>query len=114
RVIEWLAYLGSDVHKSFGPLFKPDASDETKSFFKKLLGERFDHVEKVFGEGPFLMGDTLTLPDIYLFVMTGWADKMLGLDQWPNLAAFRARMMERDSVRRVLKLEGLLKEELAD
>jgi len=36
---------------------------------------------------------------------------MIGLDQWPNLAAFRERMLQRDSVRQVLRFEGLLKED---
>ena len=27
---------------------------------------------------------------------------MIGLDRWPNLKAFRQRMMKRDSVRQVL------------
>ena len=36
---------------------------------------------------------------------------MIGLDRWPKLAAFRARMMEREAVRHVLRFEGLLKEE---
>ena len=56
------------------------------------------------------MGDTLTLADPYLFVITGWTDKMIGLDNWPNLAAFRERMLERASVRHVLRFEGLLEE----
>jgi len=60
------------------------------------------------------MGDDPSLPDAYLFVITGWAEKMLGLDRWPNLAAFRARMAERPAVRNVLRLEGLLKEEPAE
>ncbi len=113
RVLEWVNYITTELHKSFGPLFKRDASDETKDFFKKQIGERLDHVEKELGEGPFLLGDHATLPDFYLFVMTGWTEKMLGLDRWPNLKAFRARMMERDSVRQVLKFEGLLEEEPA-
>lgn len=108
RVLEWVNYIATELHKSFGPLFKPDASAETKAFFKSLLEERIDHVEREFGEGPFLLGDILTLPDLYLFVMTGWAEKMLEFGRWPNLQAFRARMMERDSVRQVLEFEGLL------
>lgn len=108
RVLEWVNFITTELHKSFAPLFKPDASDETKEFFKKVIGERFDHVEREFGEGPYLMGDILTLPDFYLFVMTGWAEKMFGLDRWPQLAAFRERMLERDSVRRAMEFEGLL------
>jgi hypothetical protein len=38
---------------------------------------------------------------------------MIGLDKWPNLRAFRDRMMKRDSVRQVLSFEGLLQEEPA-
>lgn len=114
RVLEWVNFITTELHKSFSPLFKPDASDETKAFFKKVIGERFDYVDKALGDGPFLMGDTLTLPDPYLFVITGWGEKMIGLDRWPNLKAFRARMMERPSVRQVLRFEGLLTEERAD
>jgi glutathione S-transferase len=111
RVLEWLNFITTELHKSFAPLFKADAADEVKAHFKKLIGERLDYVEGKFGDGPYLMGATFTLPDAYLFVITGWADKMIGLDKWPKLKAFRERMMERDSVRQVLKLEGLLKEE---
>jgi glutathione S-transferase len=60
------------------------------------------------------MGDAMTLGDAYLFVITGWADKVLGgLDRWPKLAEFRRAMSERPAVRHVLKSEGLLKEEPA-
>jgi len=111
RVLEWVNFITTELHKSFGPLFKADASEETKAFFRKIVGERLDHVEKKLGEGPFLMGETLTIADPYLFVITNWTDKMIGLDRWPKLAAFRERMMKRDSVHNVLRFEGLLKEE---
>ena len=113
RVLEWVNFITTELHKAFGPLFSPEAGDEVKAFHKKLIGKKLDHVEKAIGDGPFLMGENLTLADPYLFVITGWADKMIGLDQWPNLKAFRERMMRRDSVRQVLKFEGLLKEEPA-
>ena len=112
RVLEWVNFITTELHKSFGPLFKADAGEEVKAFAKKTIGEKLDFVEKHFA-GPFLMGDEMTLADAYLFVITGWAEKMLGLDRWPTLAAFRERMMERDSVRHVLRFEGLLKEEPA-
>jgi len=113
RVLEWVNFITTELHKSFGPLFKADASDETKAFFRKVIGERLDYVEGEFA-GPFLMGDALTLGDAYLFVITGWAEKMIGLDRWPKLADFRERMKERPAVRNVLRFEGLLKEEPAD
>jgi len=113
RVLEWVNFIATELHKSFGPLFSPDAGDDTKDFARKLIAKKLDHVEGALGAGPFLMGEILTLPDAYLFVITGWADKLIGLDRWPNLEAFRTRMMERDSVRQVLRFEGLLQEEPA-
>ncbi len=77
------------------------------------LGKKFDYIDDRLGDGPFLFGDHLTLPDPYLFVMTGWAEKFMGLDKWPHLGAFRERMMDRAPVRHVLRFEGLLKEEVA-
>ncbi len=107
RVFEWVNYITTELHKSFGPLFSPDAGDEVKAFATALVGKKLDYVEREIGDGPFLLGDDLTLADVYLFVMTGWADKMFGLDRWPNLKAFRLRMMDRESVRQVLEFEGL-------
>lgn len=106
RVLEWVNYITTEIHKSFAPLFSPVAGDETKQFARDMIAKKFDHVEKELGDGPFLLGETLTLGDAYLFVMLGWGENMFGLDKWPNLRAFRARMMERDSVRQVLKFEG--------
>jgi glutathione S-transferase len=113
RVLEMVNFITTELHKSFAPLFKEGASDETKTFFRQIIADRLDLVEARLGNGPFLFGDDLTLPDPYLFVITGWAEKFMGLEQWPNLRAFRERMMQRPSVRHVLRFEGLLEEEVA-
>jgi glutathione S-transferase len=114
RVLEWVNFITTELHKSFAPLFKPGASEDTKQFFRDIIADKLSYVDRELGNGPYLMGEELTLPDPYLFVMTGWAEKMLGgLDRWPNLKAFRERMMQRDSVRNVLRFEGLLEEQPA-
>jgi glutathione S-transferase len=113
RVLEWTNYITTELHKSFAPLFKPNASDETKQFFRDAIADKLTYVDGQLGNGPFLMGEELTVPDAYLFVIAGWAEKMIGLDRWPNLQAFRARMLERPAVRHVLKFEGLLEEQPA-
>jgi len=113
RVLEWVNFITTELHKSFAPLFSPDAGSETKTFFRHHIAKKLDYVEGRLGDGPFLCGDTLTLGDPYLFVITGWADKMIGLNNWPKLTAFRERMLERPSVRHVLRFEGLLVEEVA-
>ena len=114
RVLELVNFITTELHKRFGLLFNPNATDETKQLAIQELGKKLDWIAQQLGVGPFLLGDELTLPDPYLFVITGWAEKMLGgLDRWPNLKAFRERMMRRPSVRNVLQFEGLLEEETA-
>ena len=114
RVLEMVNFITTELHKRFGFLFNPNATDETKQLVIADLGNKLDYIDQRLGEGPFLFGEDLTLPDPYLFVITGWAEKMLGgLERWRNLKAFRERMMERRSVRHVLRFEGLLQEEPA-
>ncbi len=108
RVLEWVNYITTELHKSFGPLFGRDTPPEMKEHLKKTIASKFDHVEKTLGDKDFLLGDHLTLPDAYLFVILGWGEKMIGLERWPGLQGFRQRMMERESVRNVLEFEGLL------
>jgi len=113
RVLEMVNFITTELHKRFGFLFNRDATDDMKKLVAGELEKKLDFMDRSLGDGPFLFGDDLTLPDAYLFVMAGWADKLFGLDRWSNLKAFRVRMIERPSVRHVLRLEGLLQEEPA-
>jgi len=113
RVLEMVNFITTELHKRFSFLFS-NASDETKSFVTEQLIKKLDWIDERLGTGPFLLGNDLTLPDTYLFVMTRWTDKVLReLERWPNLKAFYERMQQRDSVRHVLRFEGLLEEEPA-
>ena len=113
RVLEWVNFITTELHKSFGPLFNQQAGEEVKQFHRELVAKKLDYVEAQIGDGPFLIGDEMSIADAYLFVMTGWTDGMIGLDHWANLSAFRERMLRRDAVRHVLRFEGLLQEETA-
>jgi glutathione S-transferase len=113
RVLELVNFVTTELHKRFSFLFNPEASDEVKQFVKHDVSKKLHWIDERLSDGPFLMGEDLTLPDPYLFVITRWADKIIGLDQWPNLRAFYERMLQRDSVRNVLRFEGLLEEEPA-
>ena len=108
RVIEWLAYLGSDVHKSFGPLFDPASGDDAKQAARDLVGKRFDYLESKLDGQDYLTGGAMSVADPYLFAMLGWTG-MHGIDlsRWPNLTAFRERILQRPTVRTVMEAEGL-------
>jgi glutathione S-transferase len=113
RVLEMVNFITTELHKRFGFLFNRNSTDEMKQLVISDLSKKLDYIDERLGSGPFLMGSTLTLPDPYLFVITNWTDKFIGLDPWPNLRAFRDRMLDRPSVRHVLRFEGLLEEQPA-
>jgi glutathione S-transferase len=113
RVLEMVNFITTELHKRFGYLFSPDATDEMKKLVIRDLGKKLDYIDARLGVGPFLFGEDLTLPDVYLFVITGWTERMIGLAAWQNLTAFRERMLQRPAVRHVLRFEGLLEEEPA-
>ena len=111
RVLEHVNFITTELHKRFGLLFDPEANEEFKEFVVRGLSKKLDYIDARMEAGPFLMGEELTLPDPYLFVISRWTDRMIGLKDWPNLRAFHDRMLDRDSVRNVLRFEGLLAEE---
>jgi len=113
RVLEMVNFITTELHKRFGFLFNPDTTEEMKKLVIRDLGKKLDFIDQRLKGGPFLFGDELTLPDVYLFVIAGWTEKMIGLEGWPNLTAFRRRMLQRPAVRNVLQFEGLLQEEPA-
>lgn len=114
RVLEMVNFITTELHKRFGFLFNPQATEEMKQLVVADLAKKLDWIDQRLGAGPLLFGTDLTLPDPYLFVMARWTDKMLGgLGRWPHLRAFYEQMQKRDSVRQVLRFEGLLESEPA-
>jgi len=108
RLGEWLNYLASEIHKGFGPLWNAQSPQETKDTAKRNLAKRFAYIEKRLASTPFLMGDTFTIADAYLFAMLNWPEH-LGVDisPFPKLRDFRARVKSRPAVQKAMRDEGL-------
>ena len=111
RVMEWLNFVATEVHKQFGPLFYPTTPDATKEAQRARLATRFDHIEKTLATQPYLTGETFTVADAYLFTVVNWAGGVkIDLAPWPALQAFHARVAARTKVREAMKAEGLIKD----
>jgi glutathione S-transferase len=107
RLEEWLGFISSELHKSFGPFFQGGGETEKRKAKENIL-KRLGYANEQLKGKPFLMGDRMTVADAYLYVMLSWAKKQkLDLERLPNLGAFFTRMSERPSVQRALKEEGL-------
>jgi glutathione S-transferase len=110
RLMEWLNFITSELHKGFSPLFNPAVPAEAKPVFQAKLLERFTWVDQQLEGRDYLMGDTFTVADAYLYTVSRWG-AFVGVDLsgLPRLAAFRERVEARPAVREALKTEGLLK-----
>jgi glutathione S-transferase len=110
RLLEWLAFLNSEVHKSFSPLFAPHASEDMKQYARAALTKRVAWVAQRLGTQPYLMGEQFTVADAYLFVTLSWSASVgFDLGTWPNLQAFQERVSTRPSVIAAMTAEGLIR-----
>jgi glutathione S-transferase len=108
RVQEWLNFITSELHKSFGPIFRPTTPDAYKAISKENLGKRFDWVDKQLVGKQYLTGDKFTVADAYLFTVVRWSPRVeIDLAKWPNLKAYVDRVAARPKVTEALKAEGL-------
>jgi glutathione S-transferase len=106
RVQEWLHFIATEVHKQFAPLFSPQTSDDDKNAQRTKIGKRFDLLQTELGSKTFLLGDTFTVADGYLFNMLRWtAFTGIDLAKWPALAAYSTRVESRPSVKASLEAE---------
>jgi len=111
RLQEWLNFVSTELHKSFGPLFNPATPEDYRPVARDLISKRFAYVDGQLAKGgPFLLGSQFTVADAYLFVMTLWS-RFLKIDvaQWPNLKGYAERVGARPGVREALEEEGLAK-----
>ena len=110
KLLEWLNFITTELHKSFGPMFSPVLADEAKAFFKDRVMGKFRYVESQLAGRDYLMGSHFTVADGYLFTMLSWADRLkFDLSEMPNLLAYKARVGARPKVQEALTKEGLLK-----
>ncbi len=110
RVQEWLTFIGTELHKTFSPLFNPAVADEAKGVFRDKLTARFQWVDGQLAGKSYLLGDAFSVADAYLYTVSRWCGVMkIDLSAMKNLVAFQHRMLERPAVREALKAEGLLK-----
>ena len=114
RLMEWLNFIATELHKQFGPLWYPTTPDATKEAQRAMLAKRFEYLAKTLAAKPYLMGDAFTIADAYLFTILNWAAMLkVDLAPWPALVQYVARVAARPAVRATLVAEGLVKPERA-
>lgn len=107
RVLEWLNYISTDLHKGCTPFFMSAIPDEIKqTVFMPALLKKIDFVNQQLQNNKYLMGNELSLPDFYLFVVLSWMPHFkINLDSYLGIKNFIETMKALPSVQKVLSQE---------
>lgn len=106
---EWLAFIHGEIHAPFALLLRGNLPAAVERDLRGRINERFMYIQEVLIDRAFLMGESFTVADAYLFVMLEWAEKLgLELQLWPNLDTYESRIANRPAVEAALSAEGLL------
>lgn len=114
RLQSFNAFLSSTLHvaHAHGPRGNrwtddPAAQAALISYVPTSVTAAFKLVEDTMLQGPFVMGDTYTIADPYLFTMSTWIEgDQVDTAQIPRVMAHRQMMSERPSVIRALAEEA--------
>jgi len=109
RLQEWLNFIGTEIHKSYGPLLNKTTTDDAKNSARILLSKRLAYVESQLANKPYLMGSSFTVADAYLYVTLSWSDHAgFDLGQFPRIKEYIAKIRIRPAVQAAMRAEGLI------
>jgi glutathione S-transferase len=110
RLLEWITFISSEIHKGFGPLWNPATPDAVRTATQERLATRFAYLDETLAKQPFLLGEKFTIADAYLFTVVNWVNfHQIDISSFKNLRAFQDRVAARPKVKAALEAEGLLK-----
>lgn len=105
----WLNFIATEIHKGYGLLFHPEYGSQAQDAARAALAGRLAHVEQHLATGaPFLLGETFTAADAYLFTVVSWSSFVkVDLSNFPHLRDFLTRVGARPAVREAMRAEGM-------
>lgn len=113
QVQSFNSYLCSTVHVAHAHRMRgyrwADDPEAIKAMQRKVpqsVGACFDLIEKEMLRGPWVMGETYTICDPYLFTLAQWVEgDGLDVNRIPNVIGHRRRVSERAATKRALAQE---------
>lgn len=107
RVIEWLNFISTDLHKGCSPLFNSKLPQEVKNeIFIPALKNKIDFVENHLSNNRYLLDEQFTLADAYLFVILTWLPHFkIELSNWSSVSRYFEELRHRKSIEQSLAEE---------
>ena len=114
KVDEMMLYLASTVHVSHAHKMRghrwaddPAAHTAMRAKVTQNMADGFGLVETQLGAGPWVLGDTYSLADIYLYTVARWLEgDGVPLADLPRVAAHFAAMERRPAVQKAIALHA--------
>jgi len=109
KILEWVNFIATELHKGFGPLFSQDFPEEIKeNFFRPILKRKFEYIDAKLKQNSYLLGEAFTLADSYLFTILRWASVCkVDVSNLSNLSRYFKDLHQRSSIQKALTDEGL-------
>lgn len=115
KLQEFNAYLCATVHVAHAHRVRGErwADEETalKAMQQKVpqtMRTCFQLIADDFFQGPWVMGQSYSLADPYLFTISNWLEgDGVDIRDFPNIAEHNRRMRERTAVAKILPIHGL-------
>ena len=109
RMHQLMAFVNTGFTSAFSPLWAamemenpaPQLVARLREYGLMSVVERHEKLEAMIGDGPFLVGDAMTLADTTLIGVARWAEFHEAIDPgaYPKLAALRRRIEAEPEVR---------------
>jgi glutathione S-transferase len=107
RLMEWLNFISTELHKQYSPLFNAAMPAEAKKLFADKIRGRLEWVDRQLQGCDYLMGERFCVADAYLFTVTGWSKHVgIVLDDLAHLVAWRERVAARPAVQEAMQVES--------
>lgn len=109
RVIEWLNFVSTEMHKRvFYMMFTPESDDAAKAAARAAAPKRLELVGKGLQGRDYLVGGTFTVADAYLFWWLTLASRV-GIDTSTHagIEAYKTRCAARPGVQAALGYEAV-------
>jgi glutathione S-transferase len=109
RVMEWLNFIATELHKAMSPFYNPHATAEFKQSLGERMALRWARLADAVQGRPWVMGDGYTVADGYAaYVLRAWQrSAKQDLARFPELVAYYQRLCARPSIAAALAAEGL-------
>ncbi|KAK4666512.1 hypothetical protein QC763_300900 [Podospora pseudopauciseta] len=120
RVLSWAVYFAGELHGvGWGALLAPkrfvDVSDKkleeaVKEGGKKNIKAAYEHLETELqkGGGEWIVGDSLTLADVYSYILYRWGVMHeFGMEKYERYTEIVKKLEARESTKKTLEEEGL-------